>query len=91
MGKNITQLVSKMLFCDQILQRMSISKNIFNILKSSAYGVGGVAEAMKEHFASRIKACVLNPSSKHRESVCEIAKFYDVHAEEDLTELTDAA
>jgi hypothetical protein len=91
MGKNISQLVSKMLFSDQILQRMNISRNILSTLKSSAYGVGSIAEAMKVHFASRIKACALNPSSKHRRSVCEMAKFYDGHADDGFAELPDAA
>ena len=91
MGNIISNLVSKLLFSDQLLQRMQISKIIFTHLKSSAYGVGNIAETMKEHFASRVKTCVMNPSAKHRESLRELAKFYDRHADEDFRELSNAA
>ena len=91
MRHTLTQLVNNMLFSENVLQRISISQNILQHLKKPAYGVGRVADAVKAHFAKRVKACALHPSSAHRESVFEIAKFYDTHADEDIPRLSKAA
>ena len=91
MRHTITKLVNKMLFTDNVLQRISISQHILKHLRKPAYGAGRISEAVKAHFAKRVKACALHPSSHHRESVCEIAKFYDTHADEDIPPMSKAA
>ncbi len=80
-----------MLHSDSVMQRISISQNILKHLRKPAYGVGRIADAVKSHFATRIKACAVNPSSKHRDSVSEIAKFYDTHADDAVRKLSEAA
>lgn len=90
MGNKITPLVSKMLFTEQLLQRIGISQQIFRLLQASAYEKSGVAKIIRNHFFARVKACALNPSSRHRKSLFEIAKFFDSHADQ-IAELSRAA
>ena len=92
MGNTITQLVTKMLFAENIVKRMSISRQILKLLKKPALGANGIAAVVKAHFTSRIKACAIHPSSSHQKSIIEIAKFYDAHCEEENPkQLSDAA
>jgi hypothetical protein len=90
MGQSITQLISKMLFTEHLSQRISISQSIFKMLHASTHKESRIAKVIRKHFKSRIKACALNPSSRHRKSLCELAKFYDAYID-DAREISKAA
>jgi len=91
MGITITNLVTAMLFSDCIIQRLDIAKSIIEQLNNHTYRSGEIANAVRAHFENRIKACAVHPSSNHHHSIFELAKFYDIHAEDFISELPEAA
>lgn len=74
MHENLPQLIQKLLRCECILTRIEISKAIFAVLNSS--DDSQIETAIKNHFISRIKVCVVNPGAKQRAMVIETADFY---------------
>ena len=70
-----------MLGTEQLLQRISISHDILGLMQSTVYTKHGIGRILLSAFDARVKACAVNPLAHCRNSLCEMARFYDTFLE----------
>jgi len=77
MDANFTSLIRTFLASDNILDRITISHTIFELLETSLKHCKSIDSNMQEHFIHCVKVCSLNPNSLQRSEIIEIANIIE--------------
>ena len=86
----LPQLVRKLLFTEHILDRLQISKTILETIETAG-DCGQIEVTLRNHFASLVKVCALNPTASQRIMLLDLANFYAENYIEHAYELPIAA
>lgn len=76
MRYNFVSLTQQLLLTDNILDRITISHKIFELIELSVNNCNDIELVVREHFIECIKVCAVNPNSFQHSEIIEIAHKY---------------
>jgi hypothetical protein len=76
MSTNITTLVLNLIISESRLHRIRIADKIIDLLETNVDDFGQIEKFMRNHFISKMRAYVENPSARTKDFLYEFADFY---------------